>query len=429
MNSKNKTKKLLLLGILLFGFTASGWSQKVSLNFKDEKIEKVLSSIKSQTGMALVFSDQVVDVNRLVSIQVKDCNLEEALGKLLTGTKVAYEIKNNKIYFIEKESEITTPSKRKKVTGIVTDATGEPIIGANVVERNVKTNGVITDIDGQFSLEIDVNGELLVTYIGYVAQNVSTKGKESFKIVLQEDTQTLEEVVVVGYGSQKKLNLTGSVATVGSEELTERPITNVTAAIQGAVPGMTITSGQGRPGQDAGTIRVRGTGTLNNSDPYILVDGIETGTMNSIDPNDIESISVLKDAASAAIYGSKAANGVILITTKRGKSGKPTIAYSGSFGWQKATSMIDRVSSADAAILYNRALESDGKSPRFTEEDIQLFRNGADPYGHPNTDWQNLAFQGNGFMHKHNVNLSGGTDNVKYMNDFYWISASEWYYG
>lgn len=351
MNSKNKTKKLLLLGILLFGFTASGWSQKVSLNFKDEKIEKVLSSIKSQTGMALVFSDQVVDVNRLVSIQVKDCNLEEALGKLLTGTKVAYEIKNNKIYFIEKESEITTPSKRKKVTGIVTDATGEPIIGANVVERNVKTNGVITDIDGQFSLEIDVNGELLVTYIGYVAQNVSTKGKESFKIVLQEDTQTLEEVVVVGYGSQKKLNLTGSVATVGSEELTERPITNVTAAIQGAVPGMTITSGQGRPGQDAGTIRVRGTGTLNNSDPYILVDGIETGTMNSIDPNDIESISVLKDAASAAIYGSKAANGVILITTKRGKSGKPTIAYSGSFGWQKATSMIDRVSSADAAIL------------------------------------------------------------------------------
>ena len=182
MNSKNKTKKLLLLGILLFGFTASGWSQKVSLNFKDEKIEKVLSSIKSQTGMALVFSDQVVDVNRLVSIQVKDCNLEEALGKLLTGTKVAYEIKNNKIYFIEKESEITTPSKRKKVTGIVTDATGEPIIGANVVERNVKTNGVITDIDGQFSLEIDVNGELLVTYIGYVAQNVSTKGKESFKI-------------------------------------------------------------------------------------------------------------------------------------------------------------------------------------------------------------------------------------------------------
>lgn len=205
MNSKNKTKKLLLLGILLFGFTASGWSQKVSLNFKDEKIEKVLSSIKSQTGMALVFSDQVVDVNRLVSIQVKDCNLEEALGKLLTGTKVAYEIKNNKIYFIEKESEITTPSKRKKVTGIVTDATGEPIIGANVVERNVKTNGVITDIDGQFSLEIDVNGELLVTYIGYVAQNVSTKGKESFKIVLQEDTQTLEEVVVVGYGSQKKI--------------------------------------------------------------------------------------------------------------------------------------------------------------------------------------------------------------------------------
>ena len=356
MNSKNKTKKLLLLGILLFGFTASGWSQKVSLNFKDEKIEKVLSSIKSQTGMALVFSDQVVDVNRLVSIQVKDCNLEEALGKLLTGTKVAYEIKNNKIYFIEKESEITTPSKRKKVTGIVTDATGEPIIGANVVERNVKTNGVITDIDGQFSLEIDVNGELLVTYIGYVAQNVSTKGKESFKIVLQEDTQTLEEVVVVGYGSQKKLNLTGSVATVGSEELTERPITNVTAAIQGAVPGMTITSGQGRPGQDAGTIRVRGTGTLNNSDPYILVDGIETGTMNSIDPNDIESISVLKDAASAAIYGSKAANGVILITTKRPK-GETTfqLNYNNNFAFASAMNLPEQAPLTEYLKAYSDA--------------------------------------------------------------------------
>ena len=211
MNSKNKTKKLLLLGILLFGFTASGWSQKVSLNFKDEKIEKVLSSIKSQTGMALVFSDQVVDVNRLVSIQVKDCNLEEALGKLLTGTKVAYEIKNNKIYLIEKK-QIATPSKKKKVTGVVTDAVGEPIIGANVVEKNVRTIGAITDIDGQFSLEIDANGELLVTYIGYLAQNVSTKGKESLKIVLKEDTQALEEVIVVGYGTQKKVNLTGSAS-------------------------------------------------------------------------------------------------------------------------------------------------------------------------------------------------------------------------
>ena len=184
MNSQNKMKKLLLLGILLFGFTASGWSQKVSLNFKNEKIEKVLSSIKSQTGMALVFSDQVVDVNRLVSIQVKDGNLEEALDKLLAGTKVAYEIKNNKIYLIEKKSEITTSSKRKKVIGVVTDAAGEPIVGANVVEKNVKTNGVITDIDGQFSLEIDTNGELLVTYIGYLTQNVATKGKDSFRIVL-----------------------------------------------------------------------------------------------------------------------------------------------------------------------------------------------------------------------------------------------------
>lgn len=294
------------MGILLFGFTASGWSQKVSLNFKDEKIEKVLSSIKSQTGMALVFSDQVVDVNRLVSIQVKDCNLEEALGKLLTGTKVAYEIKNNKIYLIEKK-QIATPSKKKKVTGVVTDAVGEPIIGANVVEKNVRTNGAITDIDGQFSLEIDANGELLVTYIGYLAQNVSTKGKESLKIVLKEDTQALEEVIVVGYGTQKKVNLTGSVAVVTAEELQERPVVNLSQALQGVVPELQISQTSGSL-EESPTINVRGIATIgegSSGGPLVLIDGVE-GDLNMVNPQDVANISVLKDAAASSIYGSRA---------------------------------------------------------------------------------------------------------------------------
>ena len=299
--------------------------------------------------------------------------------------------------------------------GTVVDATGEPVIGANVVEKGT-TNGTVTDMDGKFALEVSADATLSISYIGYTEQLVPVKNQSTFDIKLMEDTQKLEEIVVVGYGAQKKVNLTGSVASISSQELVQRPITSVASGIQGIVPGLTITAGQGRPGSSDNTsIRVRGTGTLNNSDPYILIDGIESGSMNQIDPNDIESISVLKDAASAAIYGSKAANGVILITTKRGSSGRPVVAYNATFGWQTATGFVERMNSADAATYYNKALESSGKAPRFTEDDIRLFRDGTDPYGHPDTDWNDLGFAGNGFMHQHNINLSGGSENIKYM--------------
>ena len=426
MNSKNKTKKLLLLGILLFGFTASGWSQKVSLNFKDEKIEKVLSSIKSQTGMALVFSDQVVDVNRLVSIQVKDCNLEEALGKLLTGTKVAYEIKNNKIYLIEKK-QIATPSKKKKVTGVVTDAVGEPIIGANVVEKNVRTNGAITDIDGQFSLEIDANGELLVTYIGYLAQNVSTKGKESLKIVLKEDNKTLEEVVVVGYGVQKKVNLTGSVASISSNDLKGKIQTDILSTLQGTVPGVTIIS---RPGQDA-SINFRGRGNLGSSAPLYVIDGAiaDAAFFSNLDPNSIESISFLKDASSAAVYGSRAAYGVVLVTTKKGADSKMNITYSGMVGMKAPTYKLDFVDSWDYAKLYNEALYNSnpegGQNQGFSEKEIELFENGTQPDLYPNTNWMDLMFDDWAFTTKHSLNFSGGSRKMRYFAGLGYVKDDE----
>ncbi|WP_400261431.1 SusC/RagA family TonB-linked outer membrane protein [Sphingobacterium sp. SG20118] len=233
-------------------------------------------------------------------------------------------------------------------------------------------------------------------------------------IVLEEQIQTLEAAVVVGYGTSKKINLTGSVATVSSSDLAERPITTASSALQGLVPGLTVTSGQGRPGA-GGSIRIRGVGTLNNADPYILIDGFESGTMDQLDPNDIASISVLKDAASAAIYGSKAANGVILITTKRGVAGKSSVSYNGYMGWQDATGFVERMNSADAATYYNRALEVSGKAPRFSKEEIAKFKDGSDPYNYPNTNWNDLGYNGSGFMHQHNVNLSGGVEKVKYM--------------
>lgn len=223
----------------------------------------------------------------------------------------------------------------------------------------------------------------------------------------------LEDVVVVGYGTQKKANLTGSVAQVDSKALESRPIQNLSTGIQGLMPGVTVNAGGGAPGMDGGTIRVRGVGTLNSADPYILVDGIETSTMNEIDPNDVESISVLKDAASAAIYGSKASNGVILITTKRGKTGKPKISYNGYVGIQNASKLVERLSSYDYARLYSKAMEEEGLTPRFNSEEIQKFKDGTDP-NYPNTNWYDEVYQ-TGVQHSHNVNISGGTEDVKYM--------------
>jgi TonB-linked SusC/RagA family outer membrane protein len=232
-------------------------------------------------------------------------------------------------------------------------------------------------------------------------------------VVAKEDSKTLSEVVVVGYGTQKKANLSGSVAMVDSKELENRPIQNVSSGLQGLMPGVAITGTNGAPGQDAGKIRVRGIGTLNEAGPYILVDGIETGTLSAVDPNDIESISVLKDAASAAIYGSKAANGVVLITTKRGKTGQTKISYSGYLSFQNATNMIERMGSYEYASLLNQALEAEGMSKRFNDTELQKFKDGNDPL-YPDTDWYDLAYK-TGVQHRHNVNINGGSENVKYM--------------
>jgi Outer membrane receptor for ferrienterochelin and colicins len=294
----------------------------------------------------------------------------------------------------------------------VKDATGESVIGASVVVKGT-TNGTITDFDGNFSLDGIKKGDVIViSYVGYQTQEIKWNGSP-LNVILKEDSKTLSEVVVVGYGTQKKANLSGSVAMVDSKELENRPIQNVSSGLQGLMPGVAITGTNGAPGQDAGKIRVRGIGTLNEAGPYILVDGIETGTLSAVDPNDIESISVLKDAASAAIYGSKAANGVVLITTKRGKTGQTKISYSGYLSFQNATNMIERMGSYEYASLLNQALEAEGMSKRFNDTELQKFKDGNDPL-YPDTDWYDLAYK-TGVQHRHNVNINGGSENVKYM--------------
>ena len=292
------------------------------------------------------------------------------------------------------------------VSGTITDAaTGEPVMGAFVRIVGAKANAM-TDANGKFSLKVPAGAKLSISYIGYKTQEVTfDPANPVVNVALQEASNDLGEAVVVGYGTQRKVNLTGAVATIDSKELQSRPIQNVQQGLQGMMAGVAVSSTNGAPGMDAGSINVRGIGTFNNSSPYILVDGVETGTLSSIDPNDIESISVLKDASSAAIYGSKAANGVILVTTKKGKSGQPRVSYNGYVSFQSAIGTIDRLSSYDYAHMYNDALEAEGRAPRFTsEEEIQAL---------PNTNWYDLAYK-TAVMQHHNVSINGGNDFASY---------------
>lgn len=300
-----------------------------------------------------------------------------------------------------------------KVSGTVHDTAGNPLPGAVVRDESNPRNATMTDNNGRFSLSNVRAKQISIHYIGYQLLKVAVSDSP-LSITLVEDNKDLGEVVVVGFGKQAKANLTGSVAQIKSEDLQSRPVQNVSSALQGLMPGVSVTAGQGRPGEDGSTIRVRGVGTLNNASPYILVDGVETNNLNSIDPNDIESISVLKDAASAAIYGSKASNGVILITTKRGKVGKPVVTYSGNVGFLNATRLVERLTSAEYAEMLNFALKDNGKPERFTAAEIEKFRNGSDPDNYPNTDWYDLAFK-TGVQHSHSFNVTGGTETVKYM--------------
>lgn len=234
-------------------------------------------------------------------------------------------------------------------------------------------------------------------------------------------TKALQEVVVVGYGQQKKLNLTGSVETISGDRIANRPTQDVSNLLTGQVPGLTVEQNSGQPGRDGGTIRIRGIGTIGNNDPLVIVDGVESGYSN-IDPNDIASISVLKDASAAAIYGVRAANGVILITTKRGQAGKMSLSYSNYFGVQHATRLPKYATAADYAVLYNEALVNDGSAPKYTAEDLQKYRDGSDPDFHPNSDWVGALFSQSGFVQNHSLGMNGGTDRTRYNISFGYLN-------
>lgn len=298
-----------------------------------------------------------------------------------------------------------------KITGNVADNNGEPIIGASVVISGTK-NGTVTDIDGNFTLvSTSETPTLNISYVGFDTQNIKVRQGQSVKVTLKENAQSLEELVVVGYGSQKKVNVIGSIATVDSKSLESRSASDVSNMLTGQMSGVTITQTSGNPGQDGGTIRVRGVGSFGATpSPLVLVDGMP-GSLSDLTPDEIENISVLKDASSAAIYGSRAANGVVLVTTKRGKEGRTKVSYNGSIGFSKAAELPEMAHSYDYAKFYNMAIGTD----TYTAEEIQKYKDGTDPDNYADESYLDKLFGGHSFLTKHTLNVNGGNDRVQYM--------------
>ncbi|WP_181304654.1 TonB-dependent receptor [Rufibacter sp. XAAS-G3-1] len=304
----------------------------------------------------------------------------------------------------------------RRVSGVVKDAAGQPLAGVSVFLKGTST-GTFTDVQGAFSMTIAEMDEpvLVISYIGYVKQEVALGSQTSLNIVLQEDAKALGEVVVVGYGTQEKVNVTGAVESISAEALENRPVTNAASALQGLAPGLTAVSASGFPGASGATLRIRGVGTLNNSEPFVVVDGIPDVDINSINPDDIESVSVLKDAASASIYGSRAANGVILITTKSGKFNQsPALNYSGYYGVQTPTALPKMLGSAEYMEMLNESQRNVNLPTTYTKEQIQVAREGSDPNYFANTNWSEELFRKYAPQQNHNLSLNGGSSDLSY---------------
>uniref|UniRef100_UPI004027BD69 SusC/RagA family TonB-linked outer membrane protein n=1 Tax=Prevotella sp. TaxID=59823 RepID=UPI004027BD69 len=298
-----------------------------------------------------------------------------------------------------------------KISGNVAGNNGGPFIGASVVISGTK-NGTVTDINGNFTLvSTSETPTLNISYVGFDTQNIKVRQGQSVKVTLKENAQSLEELVVVGYGSQKKVNVIGSIATVDSKSLESRSASDVSNMLTGQMSGVTITQTSGNPGQDGGTIRVRGVGSFGATpSPLVLVDGMP-GSLSDLTPDEIENISVLKDASSAAIYGSRAANGVVLVTTKRGKEGRTKVSYNGSVGFSKAAELPEMAHSYDYAKFYNMAIGTD----TYTAEDIQKYKDGSDPDNYADENYLDKLFGGHSFLTKHTLSVNGGNDRIQYM--------------
>lgn len=407
---------LFLLFVCVFQLMATDTeAQNAVINIRQNSlsIKQLIKEIEKQTDYLVVFRNQDVDVSKVVSFQQRSGTVSDYLNQVCENMGLGYVFENNYITLSPKVNIVN--QDKKKITGKVTDQNGESVIGASVVEKGT-TNGIMTDIDGNFTLEVGDAAVVQISYIGYRTKEVSITGKSNIQVQLMEDTQTLDEVVVVGYGTKKKINLTGAVAAIDGKALMKSPVSNISNTVAGRMPGVLAVNSSGEPSAGS-TLSIRGKSTLNNNDPLIVVDGIPRDSFNAFDPNEIESITVLKDGAAAAIYGARANNGVFLVTTKRGKKEKLSLSYSGTVSFQSPTMYPEVMNAYEFATNNNIGLDNMGydrtnpthASRYYSDENIEKYRT-----GQAGGDWYDATFKDFSLMQNHNVTINGGTDIVKY---------------
>ncbi|WP_289007653.1 TonB-dependent receptor [uncultured Parabacteroides sp.] len=399
-NRKSISKLLLVTALSSCSFWGYAQQQQVRLTGNNVTLKTAFKQIEQQTKLFVDYNTQEVNDSRLISKLPKNSSVKEVMEQLLEGTGCSIAFSNGHI-IITKQTK--TASETKKISGIVKDERGEPVIGANVVVKGT-TNGTVTDMDGKYTLEVPAGGVLQISYIGYNTQEVKVGSVNVVNISLREDSEALDEVVVIGYGTVKKSDLTGAVGSVQMKDVSQVGITSADRALQGQIAGVQVNARTGQPGE-AMMIRVRGSNSLaGGNEPLYVIDGMPVEKMNSdINPEDILSMEVLKDASSTAIYGSRGANGVVMITTKRGNTGATTIDYNGYVGVSMLRKKLDLLGKDDYIAMVNEVSQNDGKGIAITPDEAASLAN---------NDWQDLVYQ-TALTHSHQVSVSGGTEQTK----------------
>ena len=421
MEINYKNSKQLIVGALtillsLFSvLSAQNPGQKVSFKLQNVTLKEFIKQIESKTTFTIVYRDILINDKNDISVNVIESPLEEVIKDVFSKKGLKAVFNNKTIVITKKKQDPIIIDRNSKVTGIVLDEKGIPVIGASVMVPGTKI-AAITDVNGKFSVEAPNASKLRISYIGYDAKEEEIRGS-SMKISLLESPKNLDEVVVVGYGTQKKVSVTGAISSVGNELLIKSPNASIANTLAGRVTGLSTVQYSGQPGADEPSIYVRGLGSLTNdaSSPLMLVDGVER-SFSQLDPNEVESITVLKDASATAVYGIRGANGVILVTTRRGVEGKPKISFTMSTGVQTPSRLVKMADSYTYATKYKAALLSDNPaaSLMFSPQAIEAFRTGSSPYMYPNTDWIGEIVKPSSPQSQYNINVTGGNKDVKY---------------
>ena len=405
MNNRKGLLRLLLLVSFCYLGTMALHGQVINKSFKNETLKTVLKEVEQQTGLSVMYKTDEVNENKRITATFKEAPLDEVMNKIL-DKELTYKLQNKMIVILIRIRKSPKNIPNKKIAGTVVDDKGEPVIGASVVVEGMSI-GTITNLDGNYILnDVPETARISVSYIGYQSMEFRAADSKSLaRIVLKEDTKVLDEVVVVGYGVQKKSDITGSVSSVKSAELLSAPNASTAQALQGRVAGVVVQNSNGAPSGSA-TIRIRGANSLTyGNDPLIIIDGVQDGNIGSLNPNQIESIEVLKDAAALSVYGSKGANGVILVTTKNGKTGKPQLSYNSFVSFDQVRKTLPALNARDYALLSNEAQEENDLYPLFDPDEIPLEGN--------STNWQDKIFR-NAVSQSHNISISGAKENISY---------------